>query len=146
MNLNTFTPHIDNNDFWQKIGLPSRGEKLYQLLKKGLPYHVFEVLVKISCLDKKDFAKVVTIPPATLRRRLEAGQFKQDESDRLYRYAEVMKAAIDLFEGDQEATNQWLQNKVRGLGDKRPIDMLGTTAETEAVLDLIGRLEQGVFV
>ncbi len=132
-------------DYWSFIGIPARGEKLYQSLKQGLSYRVFETLAKLSCLDKKDFAKIVTIPPATLRRRSLTGKFTQDESDRLYRYAEVMKAAKDLFEGDQQAANKWLEKSIRGLGGHRPIDMLATTAETEAVLDLIGRLEYGVF-
>lgn len=34
---------------------------------------------------------------------------------------------------------------VRGLGDRRPMDMLSTSAESQAVIDLIVRLEHGVF-
>jgi putative toxin-antitoxin system antitoxin component (TIGR02293 family) len=38
----------------------------------------------------------------------------------------------------------WMSTPVRGLG-KCPIDMLETRVETQAVLDLIGRLENGVL-
>ncbi|MHC9037670.1 antitoxin Xre/MbcA/ParS toxin-binding domain-containing protein [Cobetia marina] len=34
---------------------------------------------------------------------------------------------------------------MRGLGGRRPVEMVATTAGAEAVLDLIGRLEHGVF-
>ncbi len=71
--------------------------------------------------------------------------FKRDEGDRLYRFAEVYKNAVDLFEGDRQRANTWLLNPVRGLGGQRPVEMIATTAGAEAVLDLIGRLEHGVF-
>ncbi|AFT68843.1 hypothetical protein B5T_00558 [Alloalcanivorax dieselolei B5] len=63
-----------------------------------------------------------------------------------YRFAEVLKAATDLFEGDKARARQWLLNPVRGLGGRRPIEMLATSAGAEAVLNLIGRLEHGVAV
>jgi uncharacterized protein (DUF2384 family) len=34
---------------------------------------------------------------------------------------------------------------VQGLGGARPAEMIATSAGTDAVLDLIGRLEHGVF-
>ncbi|WP_457373128.1 antitoxin Xre/MbcA/ParS toxin-binding domain-containing protein [Pseudomonas sp. TE12234] len=39
-----------------------------------------------------------------------------------------------------------MSSPVQGLGLKRPMDMLGTRVEANAVLDLIGRLERGVLV
>ncbi|MDF9435604.1 antitoxin Xre/MbcA/ParS toxin-binding domain-containing protein [Chromohalobacter israelensis] len=63
----------------------------------------------------------------------------------MYRFAEVYKNAVDLFEGDRQRANTWLLNPVRGLGGQRPVEMIATTAGAEAVLDLIGRLEHGVF-
>ncbi|RJG42454.1 type II RES/Xre toxin-antitoxin system antitoxin [Motilimonas pumila] len=135
--------HKEN--FWREIGVPARGEKLYQALHQGLPFSVYNQLSALSGLDKKELAKVTVIAPATLQRRAKSGHFNQVESDRLYRFAELLKAAIDLFEGNSEQAKLWLTQPVRGLGQRRPIDMLATSAETEAVMSLIGRLEHGVF-
>jgi putative toxin-antitoxin system antitoxin component (TIGR02293 family) len=132
-------------DFWSLIGIPSRGLQLHEALQSGLSYAVYGKLAEMAGLDKKELAKAAVIAPATLHRRAKAGRFNQDESDRLYRFAEVLKAAADLFEGDMSAANAWLNKPVRGLGGRRPVDMLATSAETGAVLDLIGRLEHGVF-
>lgn len=134
-----------HEDFWLSLGLPSRGAKLHEALQEGLPYHIYTRLVTASGLEGKELAKYLVIPPATLQRRAKAGHFKVDEGDRLYRFAEVYKCAIDLFEGDKEQACTWLLNPVRGLGGKRPADMISTSAGAEAVLDLIGRLEHGVF-
>ncbi|CAH6837114.1 hypothetical protein VCHA56P521_210053 [Vibrio chagasii] len=47
--------------------------------------------------------------------------------------------------GSEEAANHWLKHPVRGLGNNKPIDMLSTAEDTKVVLNLISRLEHGVF-
>ncbi len=140
-----FTPSQNPDDFWGKVGVPARGPRLYKALHEGLPFEVYAKLAKAAGLEKSELANATVIASATLQRRAKAGRFSRDESDRLYRFAEVFKAALDLFEGDQKAASMWLKNPVRGLGNKRPVEMLSTSAETEAVLELVGRLEHGVF-
>lgn len=133
------------HDFWKSLSVPQRGERLYQAIHKGFGCDVFSKLAKISGLEKKQLAKITNISPASLNRRYKSGFFTEAESDKLYRYAEVYQAALDLFEGNNERTRIWMQKPIVGLGGKRPIEMFRTSAETEAVLDLIGRLEHGVF-
>lgn len=130
--------------FWQQLGIPPRGAQLYAALHAGLPYEVFERLAQFTDITRTALAIHLGIAPATLQRRLKVRQFNAEESDRLFRLASVYKAALDLFEDDVEATRRWLVEPVRGLGNHRPLEMLGTSAETQAVLDLIGRLEHGV--
>lgn len=132
-------------DVWAMLGVPERGESLYESLHGGLSYRVFEQLAQMTGLDKKTLTGVTGIPPATLQRRARAGRFSMEESDRLYRLAEILSAAIELFEEDLRQAQQWLGSSLHGLGGRRPLDMLQTSAETRAVLDLIGRLERGVF-
>lgn len=140
-----YRPRKAEPNFWQSVGIPMRGTKLYTELRQGFPFAVYDNLARLSGLDKKRLAELTDIAPATLQRRAKSGTFKTDESDKLYRFAEVFKAAIDLFGGDIKAAQAWLQKPVLGLGNKRPIDMLTTSAESNAVLNLIGRLEHGVI-
>lgn len=136
---------LNHKDIWSEVGIPERGESLFEGLQSGFDYQVFPKVAKVAGLDQKELAIYVSIPPATLSRRSKAGSFKQEESDRLYRFTEVLSKAIELFEGDMPSAQHWVKNPVKGLGDKSPFEMLNTTAGTEAVLDLIGRLEHGVF-
>lgn len=131
-------------NFWQTVGIPARGAILYQSLHDGFSFDVFSKLGTLAQLDRTALAKATTIAPATLQRRMKSGRFSREESDRLYRFASILKAATDLFEGNIEDAAQWLKKPVRGLGNKAPVSMLQTTAETQAVIDLIGRLEHGV--
>jgi putative toxin-antitoxin system antitoxin component (TIGR02293 family) len=65
-----------------------------------------------------------------------------DKKDRL---EAITKAALEFF-NDDEAAQRWLNHPVRGLGDKRPIDMINTDENASIVLNLIGCLDHGIFV
>jgi len=56
---------------------------------------------------------------------------------------EVLRAAIELFEGDRTAADHWLHHEAMGLGWKRPIDVM--QEDPQQVLDLIVRIEHGVY-
>ncbi|MBE8232353.1 MAG: DUF2384 domain-containing protein [Endozoicomonadaceae bacterium] len=144
MNLATYKPTQQLESFWVTIGIPSRGAKLHSALHKGLPYEVYNKLANVAGLDKKTLAQSTIIAPATLQRRAKSGTFTTEESDKLYRFASVYKAALDLFGGNIESARQWIQQPVLGLGNKRPIDMLQTSAEVDSVINIIGRLEHGI--
>lgn len=62
------------------------------------------------------------------------------------RLAAITKAAIAFFGDNEEAAQRWLTKPVRGLGSKRPIDMIHTDKDTELVLNLTHCLEHGIFV
>ncbi|MCY1538575.1 putative toxin-antitoxin system antitoxin component [compost metagenome] len=49
-------------------------------------------------------------------------------------------AAVELFEGEQVAAEHWLYQPLPALGGRTPLQ-----APLQEVLDLIGRLEHGVF-
>lgn len=128
------------------LGLPSRGTMLHNLIREGLP---FEYLERIACLLQVQHgvvSKAICLSPSTMARRSKAGRFDTVESDRLVALVTLFDEALSLFENDKVAAADWMSSPVRGLGSRRPIDMLGTRVETKAVLDLLGQLERGVLV
>lgn len=142
-----FTAKNENNDtLWDKVGIPPRGLALETAISKGLPYNVFLNIIELTGIDKNTLATCLSISPATLRRREKAGQFKPHESDKLYRLTNMIAVATELFEGDQNNAIAWLRSKNKGLGQKKPVEMVSTSAGCDAVRDLIGRLEYGFIV
>ncbi|MBA6295948.1 antitoxin Xre/MbcA/ParS toxin-binding domain-containing protein [Colwellia sp. MB02u-9] len=62
------------------------------------------------------------------------------------RLAAITKAAQAFFVNDNKAAKRWLNYPVRGLDNKRPIDMINTDENASIVLNLIGCLDHGMFV
>ncbi|EJM78905.1 type II RES/Xre toxin-antitoxin system antitoxin [Pseudomonas sp. GM55] len=131
---------------WMSLGLPSRGTMLHDLVHEGLPFECLERIASVLQVQRGVISKAICIAPSTLARRAKAGRFNAVESDRLVALVAVFEEALSLFENDVAAATEWISSPVRGLGSKRPLDMLGTRVETKAVFDLIGQLEKGVLV
>ncbi len=145
--LNAYHPKRGTaRSFWDAVGIPSRGVKLHEALHHGMPYAVFKRLAQVTGMEQKELVVYTKLSTASLARRAKSGHFTPEESDRLYRFADVFNAATELFDGDIIRGRRWLSTPAPGLGGRRPIEMLGTTAEHQSVLDLIGRLEHGVVV
>lgn len=69
--------------------------------------------------------------------------YMRDEKDRL---EAITKAAFEFFKGDEEAAKRWLNLPVRGLGDKRPVNMVHTDEDTKTTINLIGCPDRGMIV
>lgn len=131
---------------WMTLGLPSRGTRLHDLVREGLPFEYLERIASLLQIQRGVVSNAICVSPTTTARRERVGRFNAIESDRLVALVAVFEKALSLFENDVAAATEWMNSPVQGLGSKRPIDMLGMRVESEAVLDLIGRLERGVLV
>lgn len=131
---------------WSALGLPSRGTRLHELIHQGLPFEHLDQIAALLHVPREVISRAIGLSPATLTRRSKAGRFNSMESDRLVALVAVFERAHVLFEKDSDATAQWMRSPVQGLGSKRPLEMVATRVETQAVIDLIGRLERGTPV
>lgn len=142
----SFTPSKPKRrSIWDEINLPQRGNGLQQAIGKGLPYSAYLRIARYANMTNPQLARAIGINTSTLKRRAATRQLNVDESDRVYRIAQLINAATELFEGDKKKALEWLNTPARGLNGHRPIMMAVTHAGTTEVLDLIGRLEHGVF-
>jgi putative toxin-antitoxin system antitoxin component (TIGR02293 family) len=133
-------------NIWSTLGLTSRGTTLHDLIHQGLPFEYLNLIASILRIEQKVIFQAIGVSPASLTRRAKTGRFSTVESDRLVALIAVFENALTLFEDDVAAATEWMNSPARGLGAKRPRDMLRTRVETNAVLDLIGRLQRGVLV
>jgi putative toxin-antitoxin system antitoxin component (TIGR02293 family) len=137
---------MPNKSLLSRMGIePPPGRGLSEWVKQGIPYEAFDRLHTELGLSQERLARLSGIPVTTLRRRAAEGRFNSREGDRLLRIATVFERTVELFEGDREQARQWLMSPARGLGGVTPLEHLETEAGAREVLDLIGRLEHGVF-
>ena len=115
-------------------------------VQAGFPFKAFTILTRSMEVSNKELAELVQISARTLNRRQKEGKLKADESDRLLRFARIFTHALDLFEGDKEAAQNWLSSDNRALKDESPLEASRTEEGAREVENLIVRLEHGVFV
>jgi putative toxin-antitoxin system antitoxin component (TIGR02293 family) len=142
--IREYSPVEAPPDIWAELHLPDEDSKVRDMINTGFKVSLFNSVTNTVGISSTALSQALNIASSTLARRRKEGHFNREESDRIYRLVEVTDRATDLFEGDRAAAVQWMQKAIPALGNKKPIEMLNTAADTLAVLKLILRLEYGV--
>ena len=103
-----------------------------------------ETLAKTARLSNVELGDALGIPQSTLARRKNQGTLTAEESAKVVRLARCISRASGVF-GDLDNAVAWLKHPNRALGGVTPISLLDTDVGMEAVSDLLGRIEHGVF-
>jgi putative toxin-antitoxin system antitoxin component (TIGR02293 family) len=114
------------------------------VLKDGLPGRGLARLLESLELSRAEFCAALNIPERTLTRRLKSGRLTAEESEKVLRLARVWERANAVFASEAGARD-WLKAPNGALHDASPLSLLGADIGAEAVSDLLGRIEHGVF-
>ncbi len=127
------------------IGIQTKNiDDMIVILKQGLPAEAFDKLRDRLHVSDNLLSNIVHISKRTLNRRRQDGRLKTDESERVLRIARVYDKALEVFESE-EAVEGWLKKLARGLGHKIPLEYSDTDLGAQEVVNLLGRIEYGVF-
>lgn len=130
---------------WQVAGLNnSDGVALLGQIHEGLEGKVATLIVNWAKITQNDLRKMSGIPSTTFNRSLKA-RFNPDQSERLVRIIRVIDRAVELFEGDKDEAQKWLNEPNRALGWKVPAELMASETGAYEVMKLITRLEHGVY-
>ena len=122
----------------------------HDLLQRGLPGHALRRLVEFVAVlrapNQDGLEKAVGVSLRTYQRRRDAPdkRLSVEQSGRIWKFAEILGRATELF-GSQAEAEAWLERPALALDDRRPIDLLSTPAGVESIDDLLTRLEYGVY-
>ncbi|WP_336755984.1 type II RES/Xre toxin-antitoxin system antitoxin [Pantoea sp. USHLN298] len=130
---------------WQAAGLNhSDGVALLGQISEGLDGKVANLIADWANITQNDLRKMSGIPSTTFSRGLKA-RFSAEQSERLVRIIRVIDRAVELFEGDKEEAQKWLNEPNRALSWKVPAELMASETGAYEVMKLITRLEHGVY-
>jgi putative toxin-antitoxin system antitoxin component (TIGR02293 family) len=129
----------------EQIGLDeSDPDELISTLKEGLPVAAFDELRHALDLSRLELAGALAVSERTLARRLKAGRFTAEESERIYRLSRLLSQATDVLESRAEAT-VWLKTPKRYLKMRTQLEYADTEVGARTVERLLGRIDHGVI-
>ncbi len=118
--------------------------ELHAAAEKGLSVMVVDALSRNLHASREELLSALSLSGRTLSRRQSEGVLSPEESDRAMRLARVAAQAEETLGGRMEAV-AWLHAANRSLGGHAPLELVRTDAGAELVVDVLGRLEHGVF-
>lgn len=116
-------------------------ETVREQLAGGMKRKAYDRLKKVTNSSGEELGRVLRIPLRTLARRK---VFKPDESERILRVGTAFQKTLEVF-GDLEKARRWFHSPKRALGGNTPLNYCDTEPGAEEVVNLLGRIEHGVF-
>jgi len=127
------------------VGAPRSDYEFILAIRKGLPAEVIAQVAVSSSLTEDEILRALRIPKRTAaRRKATSSPLKPLASELIYRLSKVMVVAADVL-GSRAKAREWILAKNRALHGERPIDLLDTAIGFEDVLDVLRRIDYGVF-
>lgn len=115
------------------------------ILRKGFPVSVFTSLRDRAQLSEETICDSLRIAKRTAARRKEnSARLKSGESELLLRLARVLAAATEVLNSEDKA-RAWIVSENRALGGTSPIKLLDTGIGFQEVMDVLHRIEHGVY-
>jgi putative toxin-antitoxin system antitoxin component (TIGR02293 family) len=113
-------------------------------VREGVSVLVVSQLARQLDLPLTSLVSWLQISPRTWARRKQAGALDLLESDRVARLTRLVARTVVVTGGVAEART-WLMLPHRALDRRTPFEVAGTEVGAEAVFNLLGRIEHGVF-
>ena len=113
-------------------------------IEEGFPFLALRFIREFLKIDRSEASEYLLIPTRTLARRKKTGRFAPGESDRIYRMARLLAMAMTVL-GSKEKAARWFTKSNRALGGRTPIEVSKTDAGAIEVVNILGRIDLGVY-
>ena len=116
-----------------------------QILKTGIKKQDFSFVVhSIAKIPEKDFAKVAGTSVRTISRLKNEQLIPEHAAEVVLAVLRAFRKACEVF-GDEEKAVLWLKRSNSVLGETPPLFLLNTRFGAEEVMDVLTRIEYGVY-
>ena len=121
-------------------------EDAHELVLHGIPAEAMARLFASVSLSSNVLLATIGVSERSFARRKAAPKTRLpvDESERLWRFAEMLAHATRVF-GSQADAEQWLERPAIGLDHRKPIDLMRTHPGARLVSEYLTRIEHGVY-
>lgn len=117
---------------------------LLNLARRGISKKSLTSLAKQISLTLEEIASILHISERTLQRYTPTTLVKTEYADRAIELARLYERGIDVL-GSEHAFSNWIKSPNLALGGEIPFNLLDTRIGFEMVLDVLGRIEYGIF-
>lgn len=117
---------------------------LFEISRVGIPKKSLLHLVSNLNVSVRAMSQLLNITERTIQRKKDVDLMDVATTEQILQIAEVYSRGSEVF-GSSENFQDWMNAENLAFGGKRPIEMIPSRYGAQMVLDVIGRIEHGVF-
>ncbi len=129
----------------KKRGIQVKSSRDYiDLSRKGLSFRQLKDILKFTSITMKQITEMISLSERQLARYTDEKILRTDISAHLIQIVELYKFGYEVFE-DKDKFHIWMNSEIRALGYHKPIELLDTPFGIQEIVNVLGRLEHGVY-
>lgn len=114
-------------------------------LMEGIQRTMFAIVAKeIAMIPEKELAQISGLSQRTISRMSDDQLLPQQSAEVIISIMRTFQRAVEVFESEDMA-HKWLKTSLPVLGNQTPLQAVSNRFGAELVLDLLGRIEHGVY-
>ena len=117
---------------------------LITISRRGLPKSVIITISSLLGISMEKMSDLIHISHRTIQRKSPEDLLNVYSTEQVLEIAQVISRGIEVF-NSLEIFTKWLHQDIRYLNFQKPLDYLDTSFGTKMVLDILGRIEHGVY-
>lgn len=117
---------------------------LVELSRKGIKKSALPNLSEALDIPMKRLAKLLPVTERTLQRRATDSLLNSSTSQQVILLGQLIARGEEIF-GDRQTFQNWVKQPNTALGGYTPLNMMDTTIGIQLVMDVLGRVEHGVY-
>lgn len=118
--------------------------EIIDLINGGIPKKALINLVNYLGMSIQQIAELLPLTKRTIERYTPNQRFNSVVSEHVLQLAVIAAKSDDVFDS-KEQFRLWLDLPNKALGNKSPFSIMNTRLGTDMVLDILGRIEHGVY-
>ncbi|WP_242621063.1 antitoxin Xre/MbcA/ParS toxin-binding domain-containing protein [Aeromonas salmonicida] len=131
----------------ESLGIPRDPLGAHQWIVAGVAPDTVYRLAELMKTDVGTVCQWAGISRSTLARKLRIeAPLSTSQGTKVYGVVQALDAVRSLHENDTTKAMSWLSRPARGFGGIAPADVLTTQMGVLAVVDLVGRIQHGVYI
>jgi len=117
---------------------------LITLSRHGLPKSVVVTISELLGISMEKMSDLIHVSHRTIQRKSDTDLLNTYSTEQILEIAEVISKGIEVF-STIEDFKTWLHQDIRYLNYQKPLNYLDTSFGTKMVLDILGRIDYGVY-
>lgn len=116
------------------------------IARTGLPIGAVRSVQRYLQFSNRDMSQLLAMSESTYQRRLKSPEvlLKGDEAEKTIELSSVVAKGLEVFE-DETDFRTWLAAPLPALGGQTPRALMGSTLGRQQVLDLLVRIQHGLY-
>lgn len=116
------------------------------IARNGLPIGALRSVQGYLQFSNRDMSQLLAMSESTYQRRLKTPDvlLKGDDAEKTIELSAVVAKGLEVFE-DETDFRTWLASSIPALGGQSPRALIGSTLGRQQVLDLLVRIEHGLY-